>query len=86
MHSAAGKANIKAGSAELFRTGYILYTMYKMKYIPFIRKEPPSMNLNILRYALEVEKSRSITGAAKQLFISQPNLSRDIRELEEEKP
>ena len=61
-----------------------MYTMYKMKYIPFIRKEPPSMNLNILRYALEVEKSRSITGAAKQLFISQPNLSRDIRELEEE--
>lgn len=42
------------------------------------------MNLNVLRYALEVEKSRSITGAAKQLFISQPNLSRDIRELEEE--
>lgn len=42
------------------------------------------MNLNVLRYAIEVEKSRSITGAAKQLFISQPNLSRDIRELEEE--
>lgn len=42
------------------------------------------MNLNVLRYALEVEKSRSITGAARQLFISQPNLSRDIRELEEE--
>ena len=59
--------------------------MYKMKYIPLVfRKEPPPMNLNILRYALEVEKSRSITGAAKQLFISQPNLSRDIRELEEE--
>lgn len=42
------------------------------------------MNLNVLRYAIEVEKSRSITGAAKHLFISQPNLSRDIRELEEE--
>lgn len=42
------------------------------------------MNLNVLRYALEVERSRSITQAARQLFISQPNLSRDIRELEEE--
>ena len=42
------------------------------------------MNLNVLRYAIEVEKNRSITGAAKQLFISQPNLSRDIRELEDE--
>lgn len=42
------------------------------------------MNLNVLRYVIEVEKCRSITGAAKQLFISQPNLSRDIRELEEE--
>ena len=37
------------------------------------------MNLNVLRYAIEVEKNRSITGAAKQLFISQPNLSWDIR-------
>ena len=42
------------------------------------------MNLNVLRYVIEVEKNRSITGAARQLFISQPNLSRDIRELEEE--
>ena len=48
------------------------------------KPKEPAMNLNVLRYALEVEKSRSITGAAKQLFISQPNLSRDIRELEEE--
>ena len=107
---------LKAGLAGLFQMPYILYTMYKMRYILRLpahagraapqrqagrpartdRKAPdePSfsgalemdifMNLNVLRYALEVEKSRSITGAAKQLFISQPNLSRDIRELEEE--
>src|SRR5699024_5318555 len=37
-----------------------------------------------LRYAIEVERCRSITKAARQLFVSQPNLSRDIRELEEE--
>lgn len=42
------------------------------------------MNPNVLRYAIEVERCRSITKAAKQLFVSQPNLSRDIRELEEE--
>ena len=42
------------------------------------------MNPNVLRYAIEVERCRSITKAARQLFVSQPNLSRDIRELEEE--
>ena len=44
------------------------------------------MNPNVLRYAIEVERCRSITKAARQLFVSQPNLSRDIRELEEEIP
>ncbi len=42
------------------------------------------MNFNVLKYVIEVERSRSITAAARQLFISQPNLSRDIKELEEE--
>ncbi len=31
------------------------------------------MNLKLLRYNYRSERSRSITGAAKQLFISQPN-------------
>ena len=42
------------------------------------------MSFNVLKYVIEVERSRSITAAARQLFISQPNLSRDIKELEEE--
>ena len=67
----------------MYGTGYILYTMYKMKY-KRIYMGGCIMNLNVLRYVIEVEKNRSITGAARQLFISQPNLSRDIRELEEE--
>ncbi|MGI6722097.1 MAG: LysR family transcriptional regulator [Anaerovoracaceae bacterium] len=41
------------------------------------------MNINYLRYALEVQKVGSITQAAENLFMSQPNLSRDIKELEE---
>ena len=41
------------------------------------------MNLSHLRYALEVEKTHSITAAAGNLFMSQPNLSRAIKELEE---
>lgn len=48
------------------------------------RKERECMNPNVLRYAIEVERCRSITRAARQLFVSQPNLSRDIRDLEEE--
>lgn len=40
------------------------------------------MNLQQLRYALEVEKSSSITKAAKNLFMGQPNLSKALKELE----
>lgn len=40
------------------------------------------MNLSHLKYAVEVEKSRSISKAAEDLFMGQPNLSRAIKELE----
>lgn len=41
------------------------------------------MNITHLKYAVEVERTRSITQAAKNLFIAQPNLSRAIKELED---
>lgn len=41
------------------------------------------MNLLHLKYAVEVEKSCSISKAAENLFMGQPNLSRAIKELEE---
>ncbi len=41
------------------------------------------MNLIHLKYAVEVEKTRSITKAAENLYMGQPNLSRAIKELEE---
>ena len=40
------------------------------------------MNISHLRYALEVEKTGSITQAADNLFMGQPNLSKAIKELE----
>ena len=40
------------------------------------------MNLLHLKYAVEVEKYRSISKAADSLFMGQPNLSRAIKELE----
>ncbi|MDR1060946.1 MAG: LysR family transcriptional regulator [Clostridiales bacterium] len=40
------------------------------------------MNLQYLRYALEVEKAGSISKAAENLFMNQPNLSKAIKELE----
>lgn len=40
------------------------------------------MNLLHLKYALEIEKTRSINKAAANLYMGQPNLSRAIKELE----
>ena len=41
------------------------------------------MNTQYFRYALEVEKTGSITQAASNLFMSQPTLSKAIKDLEE---
>jgi DNA-binding transcriptional LysR family regulator len=41
------------------------------------------MNLLHLKYAVEVDKTRSINKAAENLYMGQPNLSRAIKELEE---
>ena len=40
------------------------------------------MNLLHLKYALEVERTGSITQAAESLYMGQPNLSRALKELE----
>lgn len=42
------------------------------------------MTLQQLRYVLEVQKEGTITGAADSLFIAQPNLSKAIKDLEQE--
>ena len=42
------------------------------------------MTLQQLKYVIEVARSRSISKAAQQLFISQPSLSNAIKELEKE--
>jgi DNA-binding transcriptional LysR family regulator len=42
------------------------------------------MNLHHIRYALEVNRTGSITQAAENLYMNQPNLSKAIREFEEE--
>lgn len=41
------------------------------------------MNLLHIKYAVEVSKTQSISKAAENLFMGQPNLSRAIKELEE---
>lgn len=41
------------------------------------------MNTQFFKYALEVERTRSITQAAESLLIAQPNLSKAIKEAEE---
>lgn len=42
------------------------------------------MELRVLRYFLAVAREGSVTGAAKVLHVTQPTLSRQLRELEEE--
>ncbi len=42
------------------------------------------MDTNVFLYCLEVEESKSITLAAKHLFISQPALSKQLNKLEKE--
>ena len=41
------------------------------------------MNTLHLKYAVEVERTRSISKAAENLFMAQPNLSKAIKELED---
>jgi DNA-binding transcriptional LysR family regulator len=41
------------------------------------------MNISHLKYAVEIEKTKSMNKAAENLFVGQPNLSRAIKELEE---
>ena len=42
------------------------------------------MTLQQLRYAQEIARTRSVTSAARNLCVGQPNLSRSIKELEKE--
>lgn len=42
------------------------------------------MNTNIFYHLLEIEKTASISRAAENLFMAQPNLSKEIREVEAE--
>lgn len=42
------------------------------------------MNVQYLRYAVEIAKRGSINKAAEELYVAQPNLSRAIKELEKE--
>ncbi len=42
------------------------------------------MELRVLQYFLAVTREQSISGAAESLFLSQPTLSRQLKELEEE--
>lgn len=42
------------------------------------------MNTQFFRYAVEIEKTGSITKAAQNLFMAQPNLSKAVKEMEEQ--
>ena len=41
------------------------------------------MNTLLFKYAIEIEHTRSISRAARNLMMAQPNLSKSIKELED---
>lgn len=47
-----------------------------------LQKGDEQLNLLHLKYAIEIDKTRSINRAAENLYMSQPNLSRAIKDLE----
>lgn len=47
-------------------------------------KEPGAMDIRVLRYFLAVAREGTISGAAAALHVTQPTLSRQLMELEEE--
>lgn len=49
-----------------------------------LRERGLDMNILSLKYAIEVERAGSISGAAANLFVAQPNLSKLIKDLEKE--
>lgn len=48
------------------------------------KHEETDMDIRVLRYFLAAVEAQSITGAAKRLFVTQPTLSRQFHDLEEE--
>lgn len=53
-------------------------------YNDFIRKDDSFMEFRVLQYFLAVTREQSISGAAEALHLSQPTLSRQLRDMEEE--
>ena len=43
------------------------------------------MNITELRYIIEIAQCGSVSAASKRLYVAQPNISKAIRNLEEEK-
>ncbi len=54
----------------------------RRKYVTLTIQEVLHMNILHLKYAVEIARTKSISKAAENLYIGQPNLSRAIKELE----
>ena len=63
---------------------YNNYVRYNFWLWSFERSKTRKMNTTQLKYALEIEKTGSMTAAAQSLYVSQPNLTKAIKMLEEE--
>lgn len=63
---------------------FILYKHYPMSIFFKQSSEEKTMTLQQLRYIVEVSKCSTISKAAQSLFLTQPTLSKAIKDLEEE--
>lgn len=50
----------------------------------YYKKEGLNMTLQQLRYVIKIVETGSISAAAKELYVSQPSLSKAVMELEDE--
>lgn len=67
----------------LVKHGIICYNI--LEWLSFIsERKVEIMDIRVLRYFLTIAREESISGAADFLHLTQPTLSRQIRELEEE--
>ena len=72
---------------ELYAIFYpivLLYKCYIERYMTYSQMRVKEMNTLYFKYALEVERAGSISQAAQNLYMAQPNLSKAIKDLEGE--
>jgi hypothetical protein len=63
------------------RMDFCNFSIYIYRY-DYTGRKQSLMNTRFFKYAIKIERTRSITRAAENLYMAQPNLSKAVKELE----